>query len=93
MCLVFAVIFQIALLAALVRVLLALRSPFLCSTIYVGACLIFALLTGVGFENALVVSAIKFAVTSIYFWFLNRYEEQTLIFWSILVPGVFIAFW
>lgn len=88
---IFVLIFNIALLAALIRVLLALGNPVLCSSIYALAGFAFALLTGATFQGAMIGIAISFVFATVYFWLLNRYQETTLSFWTILILGIFIG--
>lgn len=85
-------VFNVALLAALVRVLLATGNPFLCSGIYAVAGFVLAFFTGVTFEAAILGTAISFVLATIYFWLLHRYEETTLLFWSIFALGIFLGF-
>src|SRR5262245_26395213 len=85
-------VFKVALLASLVRLLLATGSPFLCSSIYALAGLIFAFFSGATLEAAIIGTAMAFVIASIYFWFLHRYEDTTLLFWTIFVTGVVFLF-
>ena len=84
-------VFKAALLAALVKVLLATRSPFLCSGIYAVAGLMFAFFWGVTLQAALLGTAITFVLASLYFWLLCRYEDTNLLFWAIFIAGLFVG--
>ncbi len=78
-------------LASLIRLLLATQKPFLCSGIYTGVAFVFTLAGGGRFLAALLIGAIVLVLSSIYFWLLQRFEEQTGLFWFIAVAGIFIG--
>lgn len=84
-------VFKVALLAALVKMLLATRSPFLCAGIYAMAGLIIAFFSGATLETVILGTAISFLLASIYFWLLHRHEDTTLLFWGIFITGVFVG--
>jgi hypothetical protein len=78
-------------LASLIRLLLATSKPFLCSGIYTGVSLFFGLVTGAKFLPLLIGSTIVFGLTSLYFWLLDRFEDNTGLFWLIAVLGILIG--
>ena len=83
---------NVALLAALTRVLLATGNPHLCAGIYASLGLIFAFCSGAHPGAALLATAITFVLATIYFWLLHRYEERTFLFWVIFASGIFLGF-
>lgn len=80
---------NIIFLVTLIRLLIMTDQPFLCSGIYAFLVFFFGLITGTPFLDMLIVAAIAFALSSLYFWLLNRFEG--FIWWIIMVVGVFIA--
>ena len=85
-------IIKVLLLTALVRLLIVTNKPFLCSGLYAGARFIFALMYGAGFLAAIIGAAISFALASIWFWLLDRFEDRTAIFWGIAALGILLGF-
>ena len=83
-------IVYIFLLFGLIRLLIVIKQPFLCSGIYTGVTLFFGLLAGGGVLRALIVAPIIFALSSLYFWLLARFESSAL-FWVIALVGIVIA--
>jgi hypothetical protein len=82
-------IFKLLFLVSLIRVLIMTDQPFWCSGIYASAVFIFGLMTGAPFLNVLIAAAIAFALTSLYFWLLNRFEG--FLWWIIMLVGFFIG--
>jgi len=81
--------FKIIFLVALIRLLIMNEEPFLCSGIYAAMVFIFGLITGTPFVSVLIATAIAFALSSLYFWLLNRFEG--FFWWIIMLVGFFIG--
>jgi hypothetical protein len=79
-------------LAALIKVLITTGKPFLCAGIYAGVGFIASLLMGANFLVLLLATAVSFALASLYFWLLDRFEDSTVLFWVIAIVGLVIGF-
>ena len=84
-------IFKILILAGLIRLLIATEQPFLCSGLYAGGVLVLGLIFGVPFVTMLIAATISFALASLYFWLLVRFEGSGPIWWLILIFGLVIG--
>jgi len=84
-------IIRIIVLVGLIRLLLVTNKPFLCSGIYAGVIFFFGLITEVPFIPLIVVTAIGFALSSLYFWLLERFEGAGVLWWVILIGGLLIG--
>jgi len=73
-------IIKVLLLAALIKLLLVTNKPFLCSGIYAGVIFVFSIISGAGILSALLGTAIGFVLATIWFWLLNRFEDNTALF-------------
>jgi len=80
-------IFKILLLCSLIRLLVATDEPFLCSGLYTGGLFVLGLLFGTPFAGLLISSAIRFALSSVYYWLLDRFSDGFL-WWVILIVGL-----
>jgi hypothetical protein len=40
----------------------------------------------------LLATAVSFALASLYFWLLDRFEDSTVLFWVIAIVGLVIGF-
>lgn len=85
-------IYKFFLLAVLIRLLLATDKPFLCSGLYAGVALIFGLAFDGQVFPALVTFGIQFALASLYFWWLNRLDTGSIMWWVVAVLGIPIGF-
>jgi len=85
-------VLNLLLLAALVKLLLHSNSPSLCAGFYAVGNLVVNHLTGHSFTTCLITAAVIFAVTFIYFWLLNHFEDNNLIWWPIAVVGAVLIF-
>jgi hypothetical protein len=85
-------ILKILLLIGLIKLLIASQQPLLCSGIYAGVVLLFGLVNSAPFGTLMLVVAISFALASIYFWLLNRFGDNLVLFWVIAVAGIAIGF-
>lgn len=85
-------ILKILLLVGLIKLLIVTQQPFLCSGIYAGVVLLFGLINSAPFGGLVLVVAISFALASIYFWLLNRFGDNLVLFWVIAAAGVAIGF-
>jgi len=85
------IIAKIFILIGLVRLLIATSKPLLCATIYASAGFIFGLLVGVPFLQMLIASIVGFGLATLYFWLLNRFEDNHVLWWIILIVGLLIG--
>lgn len=85
-------IVKILLLVILVRLLLATQKPLLCAGLYTGITFLLGLALGASFPTLLIRGGIGFAMASLYFWLLNRFEDDLVIFFIITGAGILIAF-
>jgi hypothetical protein len=86
-------IFQILLLIGLTRLLSVTDKPLLCSGIYTGVSIIFALFgEPISFFSLLIGLGIVFALSSLYFWLLNYFAENLFLYFVVLIGGLFIGF-
>ena len=82
-------ILKIIFLVTLIRLLIMTDQPFLCSGIYAFLVLFFGLIMGNPFLNVLILTAIAFVLSSLYFWLLNRFEG--FFWWIIMIVGFFLV--
>ena len=80
-------IFKILFLCALLRLLISTDQPFLCSGLYTGGVFVLGLVFGAPFVPLLIASVIRFALSSLYFWLLDRFSEGML-WWLIMLLGI-----
>jgi hypothetical protein len=85
-------IIKFVLLAALVRILLITDNPLLCSGIYTAVVFILSLVGGAPLPAILIVCAIVFGVSFLYFYLLNRFDSGTVIWWVIAIAGALLIF-
>ena len=83
-------IIKILVLVALIKLLIVMDKPIVCAGIYTGIRLIFALLSGKPLLAVLLVSAIAFGLSLLYFWLLSRFRD-TGVFWVVMILGLFIG--
>lgn len=83
---------KIIILSALIRLLIAIRRPFLCSGLYAASVVFLALFGDINVLGLLIGGAIVLAVSSLYFWALNHFMDNNAIFWTILVVGIAFSF-
>jgi hypothetical protein len=85
---------KILVLVGLIRLLIATDRPLLCSGLYtfVGFALgLLAVMGGqAGFLVLLGATAVRFALSSLYFWLLYRIGEGVL-WWGVLILGLLIG--
>lgn len=84
------IIFKVAILVALLKILNITGKPFLCSGIYAVFVFIFSLLLGEEMVNALINFAFALVLASLYFWLLDRFNIGWQ-YWIILFGGLFIG--
>jgi hypothetical protein len=84
-------ILKIVILAALIRLLIQTQKPFLCAGIYTAVFVIMGLVNGAKFVPLLIFTAVAFALASLYFWLLDRFEDNLLLFWVIAAAGLAIG--
>jgi len=84
-------ILNIVILVALVRLLIATDKPFLCSGIYTGAAVIFKIILGTKLLPLLIAAVIVLALSSFYFWLLNRLDYGTLLWWVFAIFGMAVG--
>ncbi len=85
-------IVKILILIGLTRLLSATNKSLLCSGIYTGIVIFFSLLgEDIAFLEILVGGAIVFLMSSIYFWLLNRFEDNMPIYFLVLAVGLLIG--
>ena len=83
-------VIRILVLIGLVKLLDVSNKPFLCSGIYAGVVLLFGLFLFYPLISVLLSVAIAFALSSLYFYLLDRFLD-TKIFWVILIVGLAIG--
>ena len=81
---------KILLLVGLIRLLIATNKPMLCTGIYTGAAVAFALMFERPLLYILIATPISFGLAFLYFWLLDRYEE-TRWFYVVLIVGLVIG--
>jgi hypothetical protein len=84
-------IIKALILAALIKVLLTTNKPFLCAGIYAGVGFVLSLLAGTSLLVLVLATVLRFALASLYFWLLDRFEDSTGLFWLIAILGIFIG--
>ena len=72
-------------LIALIQILIQTGKPLLCSGIYAAVATLFGLFLGRGVGGAVVGGAIAFALSSLYFWLLDRFDGS--FWWWIIATG------
>ncbi len=77
-------------LVLLLRLLISTDKPFLCSGVYAGSVFILGLAFREPFLGVLLFSGIAFALSSLYFWLLYRFDEGIL-WWIIMIGGLVIG--
>ena len=83
--------FNVIILGALVKVLIATDKPLLCSSVFAGINFLFNLMFEVPILANLLGTALAFALSSLYFYLLYRTELGSLMWWLILLSG--LLFW
>ena len=85
---------KIIVLVALIKLLIATDKPLLCSGLYTFVGFALGLLTVIGGQAPLLplllVTGIRFALSSLYFWLLYRIGEGAL-WWIVLILGLAIG--
>ena len=79
--------FKLFMLAALVKLVLSTQNFWLGSGIYTALALALALLFGPGLIAALLVAAVVFALSTLYFWLLVKLEGAELAWWTVCILG------
>lgn len=84
---------KIFLLVGILKLLMAIGRPFLCSGLYTGAFLLFGLLKVFGGVMSVLSLAIGvviiFGLSSLYFWALDRIGDG-MWWWVVLLSGMFL---
>ena len=83
---------KIMLLAGLAKLLIDMEQPFLCAGLYTVARVGYAALFGINLPTLLVLAAIIFALTALYYWLLDKLEGAGVLWFVVLVLGLPIAF-
>lgn len=83
-------IVKILLLLGLLQLLRVTGKPIYCSIIYALFILIFSLLIGNPLIHALLITAISFALSTVYFYLLHMFSES-IFYWPILIVGLLIG--
>jgi len=88
------VIINMIVLAALIRLLIATDKPLLCAGLYTFVGFALGLLAVMGgqapFLALVIVAAIRFGLSALYFWLLYKIGEGAL-WWAILILGLAIG--
>ena len=82
---------KIIMLVGLIRLLIATHKPLLCAGLYTGVVFLFALLFGNPFVAVLFGTIIAFGLSLLYFWLLERFYDSGIIWWIIMLGGIFIG--
>ena len=84
---------HILILALLIKLLLVTESPIICSTIYTTLTFligIFMVYDGqIPFVALLIATAIRFGLSTLYFWMLNKVDG--ILWWVIMILGILIG--
>ena len=83
---------KVILLAGLAKWLIEVEQPFLCAGLYTAANVGYAALFGAPLVTLLVMAAIIFALTSLYYWLLDKLEGADVLWFLVLALGLPIAF-
>lgn len=81
---------HVILIAALVRALIVVEKPLICSGIYAAGHLAIGVMFKVPVTDALIQSGLALGAASIYFWLLHRFDKG-LLWWLILPAGAGVA--
>jgi hypothetical protein len=85
---------KVILLVALIRLLIATDKPLLCAGLYTFVGFALGFLVGIGGQASLfpllIVTVIRFGLSSLYFWLLYRIGEGIL-WWVVLILGLAIG--
>lgn len=84
-------IIKIFVFIALLRVLVTTDAPLLCSGLYAIAVLLLGLAFGQPLSFVLIRTGAAFALASLYFWLLSRFEDSGFLWWIIMIAGLWIA--
>jgi hypothetical protein len=76
------------LLFSLLKILSISKSPGFCAGIYCAAVFIWRLFAGAAFFHNVLISAISFGLSFGYFWVLDRYDGDSLIWWPVMLIGM-----
>ena len=82
---------KIVLLAGLAKLLIEMDQPFLCAGIYTVARVGYAAIFGCSVPTLLVMAAIIFALTALYYWLLDKLEGADVLWFVVLALGLPIA--
>ena len=84
-------IIKILVLVGLIQLLLATNKPFFCATIYAGMGFLLGLMWGRPIDTLFVPALMAFALSSIYFHLLDRFEGSGILWWIIMAGGFAIG--
>ena len=84
------IVIKVFVLACLLKLLMSTDKPFLCSGVYAGGVFILGLSFKGPFLGVLLFSGIAFALSSLYFWLLHRFDEG-IMWWVIMIGGLAIG--
>ena len=82
------IVIKLVLLVILVKLLMHIDRPYVCSGIYTGTIFVMGLGLGAPFVASVIASVFRFGLTSLYYWLLYRYEDSPLFWWTILILGM-----
>lgn len=82
--------FKIIILISLLRILDITQNPFLCSGIYGFIVFILNFMFGNTFFDSLLFSLVSFALATLYFWLLARFNDG-FPYWGIMIGGLVIG--
>jgi|APTNR8051073442_1049403.scaffolds.fasta_scaffold04590_11 hypothetical protein len=85
-------IVKIVVLVALARLLLVNQRPLLCAGIYTAVSVGIRCVVGQGILAILIGGLICFALSSLFFWLLDRYEDNLAIYFLVCAFGFILAF-
>ena len=83
---------KIALLIILgTSVLPRMNKPLLCAVIYTLVSSLWSLLWKYPFPDIIILPAVGFVLSAVYFWLLDRYEDSAIIWWLVLLMAFMIG--
>ncbi len=84
-------ILKVVTLVCLIKVLLETDKPLLCAGIYTSVGVLLALAFGRPFLDVLMAGIVGFALAAVYFWLLERFRDNFLLWCTILAAGLLIG--
>ena len=87
----FGLVVRVVILVGLIKLLLVTPKPFLCAGIYTAIACLFSLMLGASLLGIVLVGPVRFALASLYFWLLARFEDSGGLWWLIAIGGIVVG--